>query len=90
MLGGVAEEGEEAGVEVFDVEQADGFVVEGELLPGEGFEEFLEGADAAREGDEAIAEMQRAVQLSGGSPTIIASLARAYVASGRRIEAESY
>ena len=28
------------------------------------------------------------MQLSGGSPTIIASLARAYVASGRRSEAE--
>jgi Flp pilus assembly protein TadD len=37
--------------------------------------------------DEAITELQRAVQLSGGSPTLIANLARAYVASGERIEA---
>ena len=31
--------------------------------------------------------MQKAVQLSGGSPTLIANLARAYVASGKRSEA---
>jgi len=36
---------------------------------------------------EAIAEMQKAVQLSEGSPTCIANLARAYLASGRRSEA---
>jgi tetratricopeptide (TPR) repeat protein len=35
----------------------------------------------------AIAELQKAVQLSGGSPTCIANLARAYVASGKRSEA---
>ena len=39
--------------------------------------------------DEAIAELQKAVQLSGGSPTCIANLARAYAASGRRSEAEA-
>ena len=33
------------------------------------------------------AEPQKAVQLSGGSPTCIANLARAYVASGKRSEA---
>jgi TolB-like protein/DNA-binding winged helix-turn-helix (wHTH) protein/Tfp pilus assembly protein PilF len=36
---------------------------------------------------EAVAELRRAVQLSGGSPTIIANLARACVASGQRSEA---
>jgi|SRR5215469_2606831 len=36
---------------------------------------------------EAIAELQKAVQLSGGSPTCMANLARAYAASGRRNEA---
>jgi tetratricopeptide (TPR) repeat protein len=33
---------------------------------------------------EAVTELQKAVQLSGGSPTCIANLARAYVASGKR------
>jgi Flp pilus assembly protein TadD len=37
--------------------------------------------------DEAIAELQKAVQLSGSSPTCMANLARAYVASGKRSEA---
>jgi predicted Zn-dependent protease len=37
--------------------------------------------------DEAIAELQKAVQLSAGSPTCIANLARAYAASGKRSEA---
>jgi Flp pilus assembly protein TadD len=37
--------------------------------------------------DEAVAELQKAVQLSGRSPTCIANLARAYVASGNRSEA---
>ena len=37
--------------------------------------------------DEAVAELQKAVRLSGGSPTCIANLARAYVASGKRSEA---
>ena len=37
---------------------------------------------------EAIAELRKAVQLSGDSPTCIANLARAYVAAGRRSEAE--
>jgi tetratricopeptide (TPR) repeat protein len=32
--------------------------------------------------DDAIAELQKAVNLSGGSPTCIANLARAYAASG--------
>jgi TolB-like protein/DNA-binding winged helix-turn-helix (wHTH) protein/Flp pilus assembly protein TadD len=34
--------------------------------------------------DEAIAELQAGVRLSGGSPTIMANLARAYAASNRR------
>jgi tetratricopeptide (TPR) repeat protein len=34
-----------------------------------------------------VAELQKAVQLSTGSPTCIANLARAYAASGRRNEA---
>jgi predicted Zn-dependent protease len=38
--------------------------------------------------DEAVAELQKAVQLSGGSPTCVANLARAYVASGQRSKAE--
>jgi Flp pilus assembly protein TadD len=38
--------------------------------------------------DEAAAELQKAVHLSGNSPTCIANLARAYVASGERSEAE--
>ena len=37
--------------------------------------------------DEAVAELQKAVQLSGRSPTCIANLARAYVASGKKSEA---
>ena len=37
---------------------------------------------------EAVAELQKAVQLSAGSPTCIANLARAYVLSGNRSEAE--
>jgi Flp pilus assembly protein TadD len=37
--------------------------------------------------DEAIAELQKAVQLSAGSPTCIANLARAYAASDKRSEA---
>jgi predicted Zn-dependent protease len=36
---------------------------------------------------EAVAELEKAVQLSGGSPTVMANLARAYVASGKRSEA---
>jgi Flp pilus assembly protein TadD len=36
----------------------------------------------------AIAELEKSVQLSGGSPTCVANLARAYAASGRRSEAE--
>jgi Flp pilus assembly protein TadD len=36
---------------------------------------------------EALAELKTAVQLSGDSPTCIANLARAYVASGKRSEA---
>jgi tetratricopeptide (TPR) repeat protein len=36
---------------------------------------------------EAVAELQKAVKLSGGSPTCIANLARAYAASGKRSEA---
>ena len=38
--------------------------------------------------EDAVAELQKAVRLSGGSPTCIANLARAYVASGKRTEAE--
>jgi tetratricopeptide (TPR) repeat protein len=37
---------------------------------------------------EAVAELQKAVQLSGGGPTCMANLARAYAASGKRSEAE--
>jgi TolB-like protein/DNA-binding winged helix-turn-helix (wHTH) protein/Flp pilus assembly protein TadD len=37
---------------------------------------------------EAVAELKKAVQLSGGSPTCMANLARAYVASGERRGAE--
>jgi Flp pilus assembly protein TadD len=37
--------------------------------------------------DQAVAELQKAVQLSVGSPISIANLARAYVASGKRNEA---
>src|SRR5689334_8022037 len=36
---------------------------------------------------EAVAELQQAVKLSEGSPTCVANLARAYVASGKRNEA---
>ena len=36
---------------------------------------------------EAIVELQQGIQLSGGSPTSTANLARAYAASGRRNEA---
>ena len=37
--------------------------------------------------EEAIAELQKAIQLSDGNPTSTANLARAYAASGRRHEA---
>jgi TolB-like protein/DNA-binding winged helix-turn-helix (wHTH) protein/Flp pilus assembly protein TadD len=37
--------------------------------------------------DEAVAEMQKAVQLSGDSPICVANLARAYVASDKKSEA---
>ena len=37
--------------------------------------------------DVAIAELQKAIQLSEGNPTFMANLARAYAASGRRNEA---
>ena len=36
---------------------------------------------------EAVAELERAVSLSGGSPVFRASLARAYAVSGRKTEA---
>jgi tetratricopeptide (TPR) repeat protein len=36
---------------------------------------------------EAITELQKAIQLSGGSPTCTANLARAYAASNRKPEA---
>jgi hypothetical protein len=36
---------------------------------------------------EAISELQKAVQLSGGSPTCVANLARAFAESGKRTEA---
>jgi Flp pilus assembly protein TadD len=36
--------------------------------------------------DEPTAELQKAVRLSGGSPTCVANLASAYVASGKRTE----
>jgi tetratricopeptide (TPR) repeat protein len=38
--------------------------------------------------DDAIAELQKAVQLSGGGPTCMANLARANAASGKKSEAE--
>jgi tetratricopeptide (TPR) repeat protein len=38
--------------------------------------------------DPAVAELQKAVQLSGGSPTCIANLARAYALSGKRSDSE--
>jgi len=37
--------------------------------------------------DEAVAELRKAVQLSEGSPTCMANLARAYAASGKKSEA---
>ena len=37
--------------------------------------------------DETVAELQKAVELSKGSPTCIANLARAYAASGKTSEA---
>jgi hypothetical protein len=36
--------------------------------------------------DDAVAELKKAAQLSGDSPTVIADLARAYAASGKRRE----
>jgi Flp pilus assembly protein TadD len=39
--------------------------------------------------DDAIAELQKAVALSGGGATCIANLARAYVAAGRTHEASA-
>jgi Flp pilus assembly protein TadD len=37
--------------------------------------------------DEAVAELQKAAQLSAESPTVLANLARAYAASGQKSEA---
>jgi hypothetical protein len=37
--------------------------------------------------EQGVVELQKAVQLSAGSPTCIANLARAYALSGRRSEA---
>jgi len=37
--------------------------------------------------EKAVKELRKAVQLSGNSPTCVASLARAYVLSGKRSEA---
>jgi tetratricopeptide (TPR) repeat protein len=37
--------------------------------------------------DDAVAKLQKAAQLSDGSPTVMANLVRAYVASGKRGEA---
>jgi len=37
--------------------------------------------------DQAVEELQKAVQLSGASPTCLANLARAYVAFGKKSEA---
>ena len=39
--------------------------------------------------EQAIAELQKAVTLSGGSPRCMATLVRAYVAAGRTPEAEA-
>ena len=39
--------------------------------------------------NQAIAELQKSVTLSGGSPTCMANLARAYVAAGKRSEADT-
>jgi hypothetical protein len=54
---GVVEEGEEGVVEAFDVEKAVGFAVKAELGPGEDFGKFLEGAEAAGQGDEGIGKV---------------------------------
>ena len=54
---GVVEEGEEGVVETGDVQQAVGFAVKAELRPGEDFGEFLEGAEAAGQGDEGIRQL---------------------------------
>ena len=51
----VVEEGEEGIEEAVDVEEADGVLVDTQLGPGEDFEEFVEGAVAAGEGDEGLA-----------------------------------
>ena len=54
---GVVEEGEEAVVVAVGVEEAVGFLVEAELCPGDDFAEFVEGSEAAGEGDEGIGEV---------------------------------
>lgn len=51
------ETGEDAVEEAVDVEDPDGVLVDGELAPCEDLEEFVEGAEAAWEGDEAVGEV---------------------------------
>jgi tetratricopeptide (TPR) repeat protein len=67
----------------------------GSRVSGTWFKNFSSENDARefadlqkRRYDEAVAELKKAVFLSGDSPTCIANLARAYVASNNRGEAE--
>lgn len=48
---------QEVVVITIDIEYADGFGVESQLLPSEDLEQFLEGADTARESKESIGEV---------------------------------
>jgi len=50
----MVEEGEQRRVEAVGVEEEDRLGVDFEGLPGEDFEELLEGAEAARQGDEGV------------------------------------
>jgi hypothetical protein len=55
--GGGAIEEEEEGIEIaFDVEERDGLVMKAELCPGEGFKEFVEGAETAGKSEEGVRE----------------------------------
>jgi hypothetical protein len=57
VLSGTVEEGQEVVVVAILVEQEDGFLMKSEQCPGKDFEELVEGAEAAGQGDEGVREL---------------------------------
>lgn len=56
-LDAAIEEMQEAVIVAVDVENADGFLMEAELCPGEDLKEFIEGSIGSGQGDEGIGEI---------------------------------